>query len=73
VVGRVKEQEVVQYCAAMQISAIFLAENSSHDTLYVEDILSPARSVEFSSGYLEYLYNKSEDEGTVITDEENRD
>jgi len=73
VVGRVKEHEVIQYCAAMQISAVFLSENSSHDSIYVEEILSPARSIEFSAGYLDYLYNKSEDEGTVITDEENRD
>ncbi|ABU44326.1 hypothetical protein PBCVNY2B_898L [Paramecium bursaria Chlorella virus NY2B] len=54
-ISRVKEEEILNYASAMQISVILLSEK--HKEIYVEDILSPARSVEFSAGYLNYLFN----------------
>jgi len=56
--ARVKEEEMINYASAMQISVILLGEENKK--LYVEDILSPARSVEFSAGYLDYIYNETE-------------
>ncbi|AGE54747.1 hypothetical protein PBCVKS1B_649L [Paramecium bursaria Chlorella virus KS1B] len=56
--ARVKEDEMVSYASAMQISVIILGEENKN--LYVEEILSPARSVEFSAGYLDYIYNEKE-------------
>jgi hypothetical protein len=56
--ARVKEDEIVNYASAIQISVIVLGEEKNR--IYVEDILSPARSVEFSAGYLDYIYNEKE-------------
>ncbi|AGE56257.1 hypothetical protein PBCVNEJV1_316R [Paramecium bursaria Chlorella virus NE-JV-1] len=62
IIGRVKEEEIVNYCSAMQISAVLLGETISNETVYIEDILSPARSLAYSAGYLDYLYNMDDDE-----------
>ena len=58
IIGRVKESELVAYCSALQISAVMIDETS--DSLYVEDILSPARSLQYSAGFLDYLYHMEE-------------
>jgi hypothetical protein len=55
IIGRVKESELVNYCSALQISTVMLNETS--DNLYVEDILSPARSLQYSAGFLDYLFH----------------
>lgn len=57
-ISRVKEEEILNYASAMQISVILLSEENN--TMYIEDILSPARSVEFSAGYLNYLFNEKD-------------
>jgi hypothetical protein len=57
-IGKVKEDEIINYCSAMQISAVLLGETTTNESVYVQDILSPARSMGFSAGYLDYLYNK---------------
>jgi hypothetical protein len=57
IIGRVKESEVVAYCSALQISTVMLQETSESDSLYVEDILSPTRSLQYSAGFLDYLYH----------------
>ncbi|AAC96979.2 hypothetical protein PBCV1_A664L [Paramecium bursaria Chlorella virus 1] len=57
-IARVQEEELINYAAAMQISVIVLGEKEQE--IYVEDILSPARSIEFSAGYLDYIYNEKE-------------
>lgn len=59
IIGRVKESELAAYCSALQVSAVLLNETSS-DKLYVEEILSPARSMEYSAGFLDYLYHMEE-------------
>jgi hypothetical protein len=59
-IGKVKEHEVANYCSALNISAVLLGEMSPSGTVYVEDILSPGRSMEFSAGFLNYLYNEAE-------------
>ena len=56
--ARVKEEEIVNYASAMHVSVIVLGEENNR--IYIEDILSPARSVEFSAGYLDYLFNETE-------------
>jgi hypothetical protein len=60
IIGRVKESELVAYCSALQISTVMLHETA--DNLYVEDILSPARSLQYSAGFLDYLYNLEEND-----------
>ena len=58
IIGRVKESELVAYCSALQVSTVMLNETS--DKLYVEEILSPARSLQYSAGFLDYLYHMEE-------------
>lgn len=68
VIGRVKESELVSYCSALQISTVLV--NETADSLYVEDILSPGRSLQYSAGFLDYLYHMEENDPYVTTDEE---
>lgn len=61
-IGKVDENEVLSYCAALQISCIILGYTTSKDTVFVQEILSPERSLVFSAGFLDFLYNKDFDE-----------
>jgi hypothetical protein len=69
-IGKVKEHEIINYCSAMQISAVLLRDTTAHNIVCVEDILSPARSLGYSAGYLDYLYNLSDDECEDISADE---
>ena len=60
-VGKVDENQMMWYCAALQISAIILDWSSSLDVFYVKEIISPERSMAFSAGYLSHIFDKDED------------
>lgn len=74
IVGRVDENELSNYCSAMNISAAVLDEWTSNDNvLYVQDIISPARSAVYSAAYLEYLFNMEDETMDADDEEEVRD
>jgi hypothetical protein len=54
-VGRIEEEQLLQYITALQGSVVVLDGHKDHYT--VSEILSPARSIEFSAEYLEHLFN----------------
>lgn len=61
-IGKVDEQELLSYCAALHISCVIFGYSPQKDSIYVKEIVSPPRSFSFSAGYLDYLYNKDENE-----------